>query len=201
MRKIAALLLLMILLLTACAAPAEQEPPAESVPVEDSTVSQDTAPQEEQTAGGILSSFTATDLDGNAVDQTLLQGKKLTMVNVWATYCGPCVQEMPALGQLAAEYADRGLQILGLVSDAQNADGETVEDQVQLAKDIAAQTGADYLHLIPGTNLNYLLYQITAVPTTFFVDENGVQVGSAYVGAQSYEDWVRTIDQALEEVQ
>lgn len=152
-------------------------------------------------AGGILSSFTAMDLDGNAVNQSVLQGPKLTMVNVWATYCGPCISEMPDLGKLAGKYGPSGLQIIGLVTDVQDVGGDTVESQVELAKDIVAETGADYLHIIPGADMIDLLQQITAVPTTFFVDASGKQVGGTYLGARDAGAWIEIIQTLLEEVQ
>jgi thiol-disulfide isomerase/thioredoxin len=159
-----------------------------------------TQSQPEQ-SGGILSSFTAVDLDGNPVDQSVLQSARLTMINVWATYCGPCISEMPDLGKLAGKYGPSGLQIIGLVTDVQDAAGHAVASQVELAKDIVAQTGADYLHLIPGTDMIGLLQQITAVPTTFFVDASGHQVGGTYLGAKSAGDWAEIIENLLEEVQ
>ena len=150
---------------------------------------------------GVLSSFSATDLDGNTVDQSVLADYDLTMVNVWATFCGPCINEMPDLGELAQEYADKKVQIIGLVSDVLNTDGTISEEQVQTARDIVEQTGASYLHLLPSEDLYGVLGQISAVPTTFFVDSEGKQVGSAIVSAQSKDKWVQTIDAMLTEVQ
>lgn len=153
------------------------------------------------TPAGVLSSFSTTDLDGNTVDQSVLADYDLTMVNVWATFCTPCIDEMPDLGELAQEYADKNVQIIGLVSDVLNTDGTISDDQVATARDIVSQTQANYLHLLPGEDLFGLLSQISAVPTTFFVDSEGVQVGSAIVSAQSKEAWSETIDQMLAEVQ
>lgn len=150
---------------------------------------------------GVLSSFSATDLDGNTVDQSILADYDLTMVNVWATFCGPCINEMPDLGELAQEYADKKVQIIGLVSDVLNTDGTISEEQVQTARDIVEQTGANYLQLLPSEDLYGVLGQISAVPTTFFVDSEGAQVGSAIVSAQSKDNWVQTIDAMLAEVQ
>lgn len=152
------------------------------------------------TTPGILSTFTAQDLEGNTVTQDVLEGHTLTMVNVWATFCGPCISEMPELGELSAEYADRGVQIIGMVSDVWTSDGAIDPDQVALAQEIADTTGADYLHIIPGEDLYGLLAQIGSVPTTFFVDEEGHQVGSAYLGARNKETWQEILDQMLQEV-
>ena len=149
----------------------------------------------------MLSNFSTTDLDGNTIDQSILADYDLTMVNVWATFCGPCIEEMPALGELAAEYADKGVQIIGLVSDALDSDGAISDSQVGTAKEIVAQTDACYPHLLPSEDLYGVLSQIYAVPTTFFVDSEGAQVGEAIVTAQSKEDWITTIDSMLAEVQ
>lgn len=47
--------------------------------------------------------FEGTDLRGNTVSSDIFSRFKLTMINVWATYCNPCLREMPDLGELAAE--------------------------------------------------------------------------------------------------
>ena len=60
--------------------------------------------------------------------------------------------------------------------------------------------GANYLLNIPGVDMMGVLYQITSVPTTFFVDETGKQGATAYVGAKSKDAWAAIVDQMLEEV-
>ena len=145
-----------------------------------------------------LGLFTATDIDGNAVDQTLFANHRLTMINVWATYCTPCLDEMPDLGQLHADMAAEGVQIVGLVSDALNSDGSISQSQVDLARDIIEATGANYPHLLPSQDLiEILLWQVTGVPTTIFVDSTGALVGYAYVGSRSYDDWAAIIEETL----
>lgn len=153
-----------------------------------------------ETNAALLSSFTAKDLDGNTVNQDILSDYDLTMVNVWATFCGPCIQEMPDLGELAGEYQGKGVQIIGLVSDTFQSDGSLDSGQVETARQIVSNTGADYLHLLPSDDLLGILSQISAVPTTFFVDREGNQVGSAFSGSLSKEKWVSILDERLAEV-
>ena len=148
-----------------------------------------------------FSVFSTTDLEGNAVDQSILEGYDLTLVNVWATYCTPCLEEMPDLGSLAAEYEAKGVQVLGLVSDVLNSDGTVSDSQVELAQEIVEETGADYQHLVPSSDMFGLLSQIYGVPTTFFVDSEGYQVGYAYVSALSRDQFVTIIEDALAEVE
>lgn len=170
-------------------------------PAETMTSTPGPSASEDEVQTGVLSAFSTTDLEGNTLDQSILAGYDLTMVNVWATFCGPCINEMPDLGELAAEYADNGVQIIGLVSDTMDSDGTISDSQVETAKEIVAETGADYRHLLPSDDLLGILSQIYAVPTTFFVDSEGVQVGDAIVTAQSKEKWIETIDGMLAEVQ
>lgn len=148
---------------------------------------------------GILSDFTTTDIDGNTVDQSVFKGKKLTMVNIWATFCGPCINEMPDLGKISEEYADKGFQIIGIPVDVVDYYGNIDESQVELAKDIIDETGAVYLHILPSASLNQAkLSQVTSVPETIFVDENGNQVGESYIGSRSMAQWKEIIDGLME---
>lgn len=160
----------------------------------------ETVSTEEERAGKyFLGRFTTNGLDGNKVTQAVLADHKLTMINVWATYCPPCLREMPELGKLSQDYQDKGVQIIGIVSDVTDYDGVILPDQVDLAQEIVAQTGADYLHLTPSDDLiNTLLWQVSSVPTTIFVDSQGSLVGQAYIGALSYEEWAQAIDEALD---
>ena len=185
MKKLIILIAALCLLLTACGQAAPETSP-------DASEASDAA----QTAG-ILSSFSTTDLDGNSIDQSVFADHKLTMVNVWATFCGPCISEMPELGELASEYADKGMQIVGLVSDVMDSDGNLNEEQLTLARDIVAETGANYTHIVPGEGLYGLLYQVSGVPTTLFVDSEGKQVGTAYVGAKDLDGWKEIADELL----
>ena len=145
-----------------------------------------------------LGLFTATDIDGNPVDQTLFADYKLTMINVWATYCSPCINEMPDLGRLHADMAAEGVQIVGLVSDALDSSGNISQSQVDLARDIIEATGANYPHMLPSQDLiSTVLWQVTAVPTTIFVDHTGELVGYAYAGSRSYDQWTAIIYDTL----
>ena len=116
MKKLISILLITVLLLTGCSA-----------------------------AKGGLTAFTAYDLDGNTQTEKLFEGKKLTVLNIWATYCGPCIQEMPALAEIHEEYAAKGVQIVGIVSDVPAVESTTADTARTLIKD----TGANYVNLLP----------------------------------------------------
>jgi thiol-disulfide isomerase/thioredoxin len=67
------------------------------------------------------------DLDGSVVDLATLAGGRPLLVNVWASWCGPCIQEMPELDRFAAVQGDHGVQVVGLALDTR----EGVRDFLQ----------------------------------------------------------------------
>ena len=143
--------------------------------------------------------FSTTGLDGKTYTQALFANAKLTMVNVWGTFCSPCIQEMPHLGELASEYKDKGFQIVGIVIDTVDQQFQPDKDQVALAKEIVSKTGAAYMHLIPSKDFAQRFSDVQYIPNTWFVDQNGGIIGDAVVGGQSKEDWKATIDKFLKE--
>lgn len=158
--------------------------------------------QGEKESSGVFESFTAQDLDGNQVDETIFEDAELTMTNVWGTFCTPCLEEMPDLAELNREYQEKGVQIIGICSDTINADKELDEAQLEKARELAEQTGADYPHIaMSGTLVDTLLPQVMAVPMTIFVDSEGTQVGTAYMGARDKEGWAGILDEVLSSVQ
>ncbi len=173
---------------------AATELPSESVLEEESETETEAEPI------GVLSRFSTTDLDGDDVDQSILADYDLNMINLWATYCGPCLNEMPHLGELAEEYANKHVQIIGIVLDVINSDGSLSESQLKTAQDIVSETNAAYTHIVPSSDLFALLYQFPSVPSTFFVDHDGNLVGDIYIGAHSKEEWADILDQTLAEV-
>ena len=68
-------------------------------------------------------SFSTTDINGAPVDSSIFSEKKLTVVNVWGTFCGPCIEEMPELADWAREMGD-DIQLIGIVGDI-NGENDT----------------------------------------------------------------------------
>ena len=74
--------------------------------------------------------------------------------------------------------------------------------QVEVAKEAVEATGADYLHLLPSEDLiGLLLWQVTSVPTTIFVDSEGNMVGMGYLGSRDADSWREIIEEKLAQVQ
>ena len=144
-------------------------------------------------------SFTASDIYGNEVSSDIFKDSKITVVNIWGTFCSPCIYEMPFLGELSREYDKSEVQLLGVVSDSVDYFGEEDSNAVALAQEIAEETKADYTHIVPSMEVLEFLYDVSAVPTTFFIDSEGRVIGEAVVGAREKDAWKEIIDNLLEE--
>ena len=152
----------------------------------------------EASDGGSLGEFSMEDVNGETYTQEMFADHDLTMINVFTTWCSPCIREIPDLEKLSKEMEDQGVQVVGIVLDvAGNADEETIEK----AKLLAEKTGAAYPFLIPDAGyLNGRLACISAVPETFFADKEGNIVGKTYSGSRSFEDWKGIVEKELEGV-
>lgn len=158
---------------------------------EEDVIAEEPVEEPEEAAGGARGYFTTTDLYGNTVTQEIFAQSDLTVVNVWATYCGPCINEMPYLGELAEEYDSSKVQIVGIPTDVYN------QEYLDYALSLINETGADYTHLLMSEELyNWGLTEIQYVPTTFFVNSEG-EILDSVVGSMSKEDWKALIDEKL----
>lgn len=132
--------------------------------------------------------FTTVDAEGKEWTDRCFADARLTMINLWAYWCPPCVGELKDLQKLSETYADRGFQLLG-VSPA-----EYEQDN----KETMQQLGVTY----PSLRLTQSLDQemnTGYIPTTIFVDQNGKIFEEVMVGSKSYEQWAAVIEEYLGE--
>ena len=133
-------------------------------------------------------------LDGNVIkSEEFYKEKPLTLVNVWGTFCGPCKEEMPDLAKLYDEYKDK-MNFLGVVVDTNVSMDTNVEEAQQIIKD----SGVNYKNIMPNPTTEDTLVNITAMPTTFFVNSEGKVLGG-FVGKADKDSLKATIDKLLEE--
>lgn len=133
-------------------------------------------------------------LDGNVIkSEEFYKEKPLTLVNVWGTFCGPCKEEMPDLAKLYDEYKDK-MNFLGVVVDTNVSMDTNVEEAQKIIKD----SGVNYKNIMPNPTTEDTLVNITAMPTTFFVNSEGKVLGG-FVGKADKDSLKATIDKLLEE--
>lgn len=106
--------------------------------------------------------FTLEALDGNNLRLQERRGE-VVLINFWASWCGPCRQEMPILDRLHQRYQDAGFSVLGV----------NVEGDRKPAEKIAAKSKVTFPVLIDAGQKVSESYELEAMPTTVVVDRNG----------------------------
>lgn len=147
-----------------------------------------------------LSNLVTKDIEGKEFSSKDFANYDLTMVNVFATWCTACVQEIPALAEVQKEMQSKGVNIVGVVTDTVDDSGEN-QEALEKAKLIMERTKANYSFLMPDkSNFNGRLNGIQALPEIFFVDKNGQIVGESYSGSHNKKDWTEIIEKELARV-
>lgn len=141
--------------------------------------------------------FSANDIDGKTITSDIFKDSKLTMVNIWATYCNPCLSEMPFLAQIAKERDPKEFQMIGIISDVPENISSKDRD---IIKDFLDTVGSEYPHLLLNQSLyNSIVAGTMAVPTTLFIDSNGEVVASV-IGSNSKAKWDKKINEVLKKL-
>lgn len=114
------------------------------------------------TVGSLAPDFSLADLDGNPVRLADLEGRPVVL-NFWASWCGPCVEEFPLLRDAAARHADEGLAIVGVV----------FRDRSEAARDFVTRNGGSWpAAMDPGERVASA-YRILGPPETYFIARDG----------------------------
>ena len=141
-----------------------------------------------ETAVELFPGFTLPDLQGGEVSLGDLAGK-VVLVVFWATWCPPCVAEVPVLNELQETYADRGLQVVAIAVDPRESAekiGKFVEDK-----------GVAYT-VLKGTRDTGRRYRVQGIPTTYLVGRDGRQL-QRFIGYTQHEVIEQAIVAALDE--
>ena len=114
--------------------------------------------------------FSLPDLEGKRVDLISYQGQVI-LIEFWATWCGPCKEEIPLLNQIHRKYRDQGVVVIGISLDRKDP-GEV--------KKFLDSLGVDYLNLMGDEEVLEKYSQIAnlgpirGIPATFIIDRKGV---------------------------
>ena len=113
--------------------------------------------------GDPMPAYSAKYLDGKPFDLASEKGK-VVLLNVWATWCGPCRFETPELQALQNQYAAKGLKVIGVSVD----EGET-----QAVKTFVAEEKINYAIAVDPDGRIANLVQTTVLPTSLLIDRGG----------------------------
>ena len=173
MKKIVAISMILLLLAAGCGQ-TNIEAPASAPEVTDDSTAAPAATAEAPAAYAFP--FTAKTLEGETVTEEVLGQYDLTMVNVWASWCGPCRSELGELAELYGKLPEN----VGFLSVTVDEAGD-LDD----AKALLEENGCSFPCLDGQGSaglMNGFLRRITAIPTTLFLDRSGNQVGQWIVG-------------------
>ena len=160
-------------------------------------------PQDTSNAGDstTVGKFETKGVDGKDYTEKVFSDYDLTLVNIFTTWCSPCVNEIPELEKLYEEMKDKGVGVVGVVLDTVGDDGKQDDATVKKAGVLQEKTKASYPFLIPdSTMMNGRLNGISAFPETFFVDKEGNIVGETYSGSHSLDEWKKIVEKELANV-
>jgi peroxiredoxin len=133
--------------------------------------------------------FDLVSLNGASVSLAAQQGK-VVLVNFWATWCGPCEDEMPAMERLYQELAPEGFELIAI----------SVDDGIEEVREFQARMGLSFPILHDPDKEAAERYQSYRYPESFLVDRTGTLV-ARFIGprewdAPAYRDRVRRVVEA-----
>lgn len=165
----------------------------ETEELSDETSETTTAPENAQEETYIkFPEFEAVTINGDAIDSSIFAEADITMVNIWGTFCGPCINEMPDLAELNSELPE-GCALIGVVTDVYG------DDNLDKAVEIVTQTGVTYDNIVPDDTLyQFLAANISGVPTTLYIDTEGNILGGV-VGARSKDDYKAILEELVKQ--
>lgn len=130
--------------------------------------------------------FSLPDRTGQTVSLEEFKGQ-VVLINFWASWCGPCRQEMPLLEELHQRYSSLGFTLLGI----------NVEEDSALADNFLQSMPVNFPILFDQTNSVSKAYDVIAMPTTVILDREGlvrfVHYGYEAGYENDYQDQVRTL--------
>lgn len=130
------------------------------------------------TLGYLAPDFTLQDLNGQSVSLSSFRGKPV-LLNFWATWCPPCRKEMPELQEFHRRYGDQVVLV-----------GVNWGEGTSTVKRFLDQLGVSYPNLIDERGTAFVLYRLTGIPESFFIDPEGYLRG-AWIGPLTAEEIVK----------
>ena len=135
--------------------------------------------------------FSAKTVSGEDISSDLFKDSKLTVVNVWGSWCGPCVQEIPELQKLYESMKDKDVNVIGLAQDAGT--------DLDAVKEIIDKNKVTYQNIVPEGATEDFVMSLMAFPTTFFVDSDRNIVG-VIQGGRNLEAFTAAVEGVLEKL-
>lgn len=135
--------------------------------------------------GTTAPNFSATDLQGNPVALSDLRGE-VVLLNIWATWCPPCLEEMPSMQRLHEAYGDRGLRIVAVSIDAPLGVRDRGGEVGGNVEAFARRMGLTFTIWHDPAGEIQRIYRTTGVPESFVIDRSG-NIVKKVIGATEWD--------------
>lgn len=194
-----------ISVLTACSSNSKKDNSSDTSALSGAEVSEDAKSEDinvsdQKSTESLFSKINTKTLNGDDITGDDFKGDTLTILNIWATWCSPCVQELPHLQEISEYYADQGVKIVGVMQDGVDNNLAPLDSAIQGGKTLLADAGAEYTIILPDeVIMSEFINKMQFFPTTFFLDAEG-NVIETIVGANDAEGWRNKIDEALKKI-
>jgi thiol-disulfide isomerase/thioredoxin len=130
--------------------------------------------------------FRAVTLDAHPVPKGIADyGGEVVLLNLWATWCGPCEWEMPAIEALHRDFGPKGLKVVAIATDDPGYE--------QRVRDFVARKGLTFEILSEGSGKIEADYEARGIPATYLIGRDGI-IRKRVAGAS---DWNSTANRAL----
>lgn len=144
--------------------------------------------------------FETIDLEGNKITSDILAKYDVTMINIWATWCPPCRAELPEIGKLYEAFKDKGCNIIGITGDV----SPDAQDALPTAKELISKADCNYTVVQYNDTLKPILDNLSAWPTTIFVDKKGNIIASSVndiiIGSRDLAEFTEAMEKTLKAV-
>lgn len=140
--------------------------------------------QSELVVGAIFPTFEEKDLDGKPLSVTAFKGKVL-LVEFWATWCGPCVRELPNVIKAYQKYHDKGMEIVGV----------SLDDDEDAVRGFIKKNKIPWQQFFDGKGRQNKLaekYGINGIPATYLLDKEGKIIAKNLRGGELTEQLEKT---------
>jgi peroxiredoxin len=136
-------------------------------------------------AGTPAPAYAAPSLQGDTVSLAALRGR-VVLLNVWATWCTPCLREMPAMHRLQAALRDDGLEVVAVSVDAVAPGPDRLDRARARVGEYVAELAVDFTVLLDPAGEVQRLFGVTGLPTTFLIDRDG-RIAARVLGAVDWD--------------
>lgn len=142
---------------------------------------------EKNPIAGKVIEFKTKDLDDNDIDSSVFKNQEITIINLWGTFCPPCIEEMPEFQKISEDYKGK-VRVIGILVDYDK----------ESAKEIIKEKNITYTNIVAYPKLEeQIIKHFDYVPVTLIVNKDGKVLEEFIPGSSNYMGIKGTIDSIL----